>query len=261
MKPSCACLPVHSGDHLVQRRGLPVLDIETHLDVSAPRQTEPERADAREAAVALADGTRHLPRGVEVVAGEIDVEGDQRRTRPDEDATRPLVELRRTEVGSELAGVDAPLQLHRAAAPEERRPAVGREVAVEEDRQRELRSHPSRQLESRSPGARRVRLANGDDRNDVGGADAGVRALVPAQVDPLAGAGNARQERGDELLLIADERVDRAVVILVRVDVEQARVRRERLADRFDGRAVAPLGEVRDGLERQHRGGAYAPGR
>ena len=81
-EPSRRRLPLDRGDDLVQRGRLPVLDVEAHLDVPRPREAEPERADAREAAVALAHRTRHLPRGLEVVAGEVDVERDQRRRAP-----------------------------------------------------------------------------------------------------------------------------------------------------------------------------------
>src|SRR5262249_18412971 len=107
-------------------------------------------------------------------------------------------------------------------------------------------------------GALRVRLVDRDDWDDVGGADARMRSPVLAQVDPLAGAGDPGQERGNDLLLAADERVDGAVVVRVAVDIEQPCVPGERVADGVDRPCVTPLGEVRDGLERQHRSGAYA---
>ena len=84
-------------------------------------------------------------------------------------------------------------------------------------------------------------------------------AGVVAEVDPLTSAVDPREQRGDELVLAPDEGVDRAVVVGVRMDVEQACVPGERSADRVDRRAVASLGEVRHGLQRQHRPGAYAP--
>src|SRR5437763_5931463 len=92
-----------------------------------------------------------------------------------------------------------------------------------------------------------------DDRNHVCGADAWMGSPVLPQIDPLARAGDSREERCDQLLLAADERVDGPMVVGVRMDVEQPRLAGERIADRLDRRAVAPLGEVRDGLERQHR--------
>jgi hypothetical protein len=168
---------------------------------------------------------------------------------------------RRAEIRGELARVDPRLQLDRAAAPEEGGPAPRREVRVEEDRQRELLPDPSRELERRRACALGVGLPDRDDRDDVGGADARMSALVAAEVDPLARARDARQQRGHEIRRAADERVDGAVVILVRVDVEQACLPGQRLADRVDGRPVASLGEVRHGLEREHGLGPYAPRR
>ena len=106
--------------------------------------------------------------------------------------------LRRAEVGRELAGVDPPLELLRPAAPEERRPAPRRQLAVEEDRQPELRPDPARQRQRRLAGVLQVVTPDRHDRNDVRGADPRMRAFVPAQVDPLARAGDAGQQRLDE---------------------------------------------------------------
>ncbi len=78
-----------------------------------------------------------------------------------------------------------------------------------------------------------------------------MRTLVAAEVDPLTCGRDPGQQRRHELLRLADERVDRAVVILVGVHVEQLGVRGERRADRVDRAPVAALGEVRDGFERQ----------
>ena len=84
--------------------------------------------------------------------------------------------------------------------------------------------------------------------------DPRMRALVPAQVDPLARARHSGDERLDELRLAAGEREDGAVVIGVGVDVEQPGAGRQRPAERVDRPAVAPLGEVRNRLERKHPG-------
>ena len=76
--------------------------------------------------------------------------------------------------------------------------------------------------------------------------------LVPAQVDPLARAPDPCDERFHQCGVFADEREDGAVVVRIRVDVEQPGALRERRADRVDHVAVASLGEVRHRLERQH---------
>ena len=79
-----------------------------------------------------------------------------------------------------------------------------------------------------------------------------MRALVPAQVDPLARARDPREQRLDELARSADEREDRAVVVGVGVDVEQPRrASRAPPPSASIVAAVASLGEVRHRLERQ----------
>jgi demethylmenaquinone methyltransferase/2-methoxy-6-polyprenyl-1,4-benzoquinol methylase len=87
-------------------------------------------------------------------------------------------------------------------------------------------------------------------------------ALLAAQVDPLARDRDAREQRVDERLGLRDERVDRAVVVDVGVDVEQPRAGRERVADRLDRRPLASLREVRNRFEqgdRSHLGGDERP--
>src|SRR5262249_48642185 len=78
-------------------------------------------------------------------------------------------------------------------------------------------------------------------------------------VDAFARACDPGKERGNELVLAAHQRVDGAVVVCIAVDVEQAGVCREHLCDRVDRRAVAPLGEVGDGLQRPHPTGPPRP--
>ena len=126
------------------------------------------------------------------------------------------------------------LQPGGAAAAVEGRPALGRRV--EEDRQPELVADRRPTTRGRRLRARQVVRAERHDRDDVGGADPRVRAVVSPQVDSLDRDADARDERVDELVLRPDEREDRAVVVGVGVDVEQTRVRAERVADRIDRR-------------------------
>ena len=55
-----------------------------------------------------------------------------------------------------------------------------------------------------------------------------MRALVAAEVDPLARGRDPGEQRLDELVALADEREDGAMMVGVHVDVEQARGLRER---------------------------------
>src|SRR5581483_9540771 len=144
---SRARLALDRGDDVVQRRGLPVLDVHAHLRATAGGQVEPERAHAGKAAAALAHGSRDLARLLEMRAREVDVEGDQRTARPDDRSSRRRVESPRAEVRRELARVDALLQLSRATAAEERGSAAAAHLAVEEHRQTELVADTPAELE------------------------------------------------------------------------------------------------------------------
>src|SRR5205814_7984914 len=111
----------------------------------------------------------------------------------------------RPEVGRELAVVDAPLQLLRAAAPEERWPAARSELGIEEDRQAELAADPTRDLVRGCAGAFHVLRADRHDGDDVRGADARMHSLVAPQIDAVARARDAREQRVDDLRVTADD--------------------------------------------------------
>ena len=162
------------------------------------------------------------------------------RARADDHSSGALVEPRRPEVRRQLAGVHPALQLLGSAAAEERRPAPAARArrrgtpaaraprrSAGELRARTRAPAPCPRGRSAPPGRRRRRRS----------ADARLRA---PQVDPLPRDGDRREQRRDELVLAADEREDRTVVIRVAVHVEQPRVRSDRVADRVDRLAVAP---------------------
>ncbi len=81
---------------------------------------------------------------------------------------------------------------------------------------------------------------------------------MPPEIDQLPGRGDPGDERVDESGVVVgvgrEERVHRPVVVGVGVRVEQSgpsgRVGR---ADRSDHGRVSAFGDVRDGLEREHR--------
>jgi hypothetical protein len=77
-----------------------------------------------------------------------------------------------------------------------------------------------------------------------------VGALVDAHVDAGNRLAGARHERVGELLRLADEREDRAVVVGVGMDVEDARAGvPERAAYRFNGLLPPPVADVWDRFE------------
>ena len=78
--------------------------------------------------------------------------------------------------------------------------------------------------------------------------------FVTAQVDPLAGARNSRQEGLDEGRVVADEREDRPIVIRIGMNVEHVGVRSQRGPQHIDRAGVTSFREVRHRFEWQlHR--------
>ena len=75
--------------------------------------------------------------------------------------------------------------------------------------------------------------------------------VVAAKIDALARACDPGQQRLDELIVLGDEREDRAVVIGVGVDVEQLGVLTSAVGQGVDRGLVASLREVRHRFERQ----------
>jgi hypothetical protein len=122
---------------------------------------------------------------------------------------------------SRIPGINPALQLLGPAAGRTF-DATRRQLAVQEDGQPELlpharRKHPRRRLRSRA-----IVRPDRDDRHDVRRADTRMRTVVAPQVDPLARTRDPGDQGVDEAVVAAaDEREDGAVVVGVRVDVEQ----------------------------------------
>jgi hypothetical protein len=74
---------------------------------------------------------------------------------------------------------------------------------------------------------------------------------MATQVDSLASTGDSVEEGADEVRVVGDEREDGAIVVGVRVDIEDVRACGERDAERRDRLGIPTLGEVRDRFERQ----------
>ena len=143
------------------------------------------RVSRTTAAIARATSTSSLRRlTLKAISG---------RRAPTSTAPARGIELRRAEVRRELARVDPPLELLRPAAPEERRAAARRRRRGRPaDRARRSARPPPA-----PPPARPLHVlrAHRDERDDVRRADPRMRALVPAQVDALARALDAGDER------------------------------------------------------------------
>jgi len=237
-------------DDLLERSRLPVLDVHRHLNEPAADKWEAESAYAVEAAARLAYNSGDRLRNGDVVCGEIDVEGDERLSGTDEDAARAWVEAGRPAVRCDLARVDPPLQLSRPSAPEQRGPDTRCELGVQEDGKAELLADPVRERERGLLRQLELLWPDSHQGNDVGRADTRMDAVVAAEIDPLACGRDPGDERLDELRPRAREREDGAMMIRILVDVEHARMSRQRVPQRLDRLRGTALGEVRDSDER-----------
>ena len=238
-------------DENVWRRRVDVDDVRRDLHDAAP-ELEPERLDPRQPVRGLAHGRSDIAGGLERPE-KLDVEGDEQGTNADEDGPGPCVEQPRTVRGLELAGVHTPLELRWAAPAVEDRSASVADRAVEEDGHSELVPDPAAHGVRDGRSAQRVGRRQRDDGNDVRRTDARMDAVVATQIDAAPSLGDPRDEAGFELLIVTDERHDRAMVIGVEMRVEHARAgARERARDRRDRRSVTALRHVRHRLERQH---------
>ena len=246
---SCERFLVDPRDDVVQRSGLPVLDVHRHLHEPGARQVEAERTDTRKPASPLAHEGGDRARGREVTA-QVHVECDQRAPGAEDHSAGGRVQLPRPEVGFELAVVDPLLQSRRAAATVVRGAALRRRI--DEYGQAELATDAFAGRGGGAPRALHVSRLQRDERHDVGDADARVRALVRAKVDSLDRHLDAGDQCIGEIGLRPDECEDGAVVVCVGVHVEKTRARRQRGTDRVDRRAVAAFAEVRHRLEWQH---------
>jgi hypothetical protein len=81
-----------------------------------------------------------------------------------------------------------------------------------------------------------------------------VDTLVIPDVDSLRSEPNPSEQRFEELVARADDRVHGAVVVDVDMDVEKPRPGRERLAEVSDDSSVARSRDVWHGFEGQRHG-------
>ena len=241
--------PLHEE---MRRSGTEVEDVRGDLH-GAAAQEEPERLDPRQTTRRLAYGGGHFARVVERPPVQDDVEREERRANPDEHGARARIELPRPVRRFELAALDAPLERGRPAAPVERRAAPLAKRPVEEDGQPELVPDAPRDGARDRFRALEVLPGKRHHGNDVCRSHSRMDPVVPPEVDRAARFGDARDETVLERPLVSEQREHRAVVVRVEVPVDEAGTEsREPKPDRRDDAHVASLGDVRDGLEREH---------
>ena len=189
----------------------------------APARPESRRRVSRTTA-AIARATSTSPRRLTLNA----ISG---LPRADEHTAGGRVEPRGPEVRRELAGVDPLLEPLGPAAPEERRPAARRELAVEEHRQPSSspirRASRERRLAARAP-CPRGRIGTSGTTSAApmrGWAPSCRRRSIRSRAHAIPASSVSTSS-----VVLADEREDGAVVVGVDVDVEQPRGRGERRA-------------------------------
>jgi ubiquinone/menaquinone biosynthesis C-methylase UbiE len=229
---------------------------QVHAHLGATRAGEPQtqRLHTRQAAAGFAHGGRNGARHLGIVCGEDDIERDQRLSRTDEYRPGAGFEHARAEVRLELAGVDAQLELLGTSAAEECRASPATDLPVEEHRQSELGAHP---LPEDAGGlARTLHVFRPDrhERHDIGGTHAGMHTVVEPKIDGVPRCCDPCNEGVDEKVVAfrADKREHRPVVVGVRMNVEQSRVRGKSISDNTDNVPVTAFRDIRDRFEREH---------
>ena len=243
----------HEFDDVAQRHRVVVVHVRRDLRPVAVVQVEAERAHPGQAAAGLAQPGRDVLRHGEVVRHEIHVEGHERPASRGEHGARRRVRRARAVVGHELARLDPARELLRAAAPDPRALGVLRrrgELPVEEHRHAQLLADQRRRCEHLADRGAVPLLVEVHHRHHVERADVRMDSRVRADVDARDGRAGPVQERLGHLALARREREDGAVVIRVRVEVEEAR-RRKRPPDRLDGGEIAPLADIGHGHEQR----------
>ena len=243
-------------EDLEQRAAPPVQQVHRNLRQRPPAFRIPRRnadgAERREAA----SGGPHPPgdaaRRLDIVGGEVLVEGDERFAGAHRDRSRGRMQTARAAVGKGLAPRQPRRETAAAAPPDLRqRLAVRGGASVEEDRNAR---RPCDLLAERTGEPDRIlhhRARQGDDREHIERPGSGVPAPVPPEVNPGERRLDQAQRGAADLSGAPGEGEDGAVVGGIRVGVEEDRSGgAPKLPDRL---RRASLAEVRDRFEERRR--------
>ncbi len=201
----------------------------------------PHRLDEPVAAAALADGGGDLLRDVEPIGREVDVVGDERHARADDDGAGAGMRRRGAEVGRPARRGHLGRQPLELAAPDVLEVPAGRIggcLLVQVHRHAEARRDGGAGLPGQRHAVGHRRALDRHEGDDVDGAQARVLAAVRPEVDVGDGPFDERQDGSLDAVGVAGEGEDGTVVRRVRGMVEQA--------DAFD--APHGVGHGRDDL-------------
>lgn len=228
------------GEHVVGRGGFVVGQVDGHLGNAFGGQCEAEGADAGEAAIGFANRPGDGFGEFEVVGLEFDVPGDENLAGADGDGAGGGVEFGLAEVGKAVdIGVDRHFEFFKADLAD-----VGEGAALREDGgfAVEIDGNPEAVPDLGADGVGDPAAlddsdaAKGNEGNHIGGADAGMHAVLIVQVDQLRGDADRAHGGFADLFGSAGECDDAAVVIGVAIDIQDS--------DAFD--VAKGLGDGRD---------------
>ena len=243
----------HVFDDVAQRHRVVVVHVRGHLRPVAVVQVQAERPHAGQATTGLPQAGGDVLRHREVVRHEIHVEGHERPAGRRQDGARRRVRRARAVIGDELARLDPARELLRAAAPDPRAFGVLRprgELPVEEHRHAQLLANQRRRGEHLADRCAVPLLVQVHHGHHVERADVRVDSRVRADVDARHRGASPVEERLGHLPLAGRQGEDGAVVIRVRVKVEEARGRK-RPPDRLERGEIAPLADIGHGHEQR----------
>ncbi len=199
------------------------MHVERDLRPAPLGEREPERPHARKAPTRLAHRGGDPPRELDVVALELEVEGDERRPGGDERRTRRGMGAGGAVVGAQLPAFHPLGQTLRPAGPQGgplTAVGVGGEVAVQEDGDLEVLADQRGGGEGLGAGGTAMGFVEINDGRHVERAHSRVHAALGTQIDVLQRGCGPAHERRRKVALTPGDREHAAIVVWVAVDVE-----------------------------------------
>src|ERR1051326_5908541 len=213
---------------------------------------------------ALADVERHARREPLVHRVQVHVVCDEELARADDGGAALRDELGRTEVGLPVVMRDLlfqPFVLSLANVGEVAAVRRARGELVEIDGELQLGANALAEAAGEDGAFIHRHVGDGNEGDDVGGADTRVRAAVRRHVDQFDAFLDEAEGRLEHRLRLADERDDSAVRIRARIDVEERDNAdgRRRLRDGLINLRPPALGDVRYALDELHAAAMLSP--
>ena len=173
-------------EHPPHRRSRVVQQVHGHLDTALRRQRDAERLHSRQTSVALPDARRDTPCQTQVLGIELDVPGDEERSRAHDRGTRRGMRASGAVVGRAVLGGQGRRQALEAGSTDVRQdPPIGSGsgTGVQVDGQGEALRQPATEVARKLDAHGHGRVAEGHERDDIQCADTWMLTPLRAQVD------------------------------------------------------------------------------